>query len=162
MQRPLLAGMLLVAGAMVSIGAVAGLVAATRPQYATVASVEPVVRLVTVRKQECAEARTLRRLTGTTIGGMVGGVIGHQYGEVRPRTDAAGKMVSVATGAPSAMRGKCRTVYRTEQQVHAYDVRYRLEGRLGKVRLDHHPGDRIPVKAGRLVLTDKRGQPVKG
>lgn len=162
MQRPLLAGMLLVAGAMVSIGAVAGFVAATRPQFAVVASVEAVVRPVTVRKQECAEARTLTGRTGTTVGGMVGGVIGYQHGKTRDRNGFPGTMVAVTAGAPSARREKCRMVYRTEQQVYAYDVRYRLEGRLGKVRMDYHPGDRIPVQGGRLVLTDKRGQPVKG
>jgi uncharacterized protein YcfJ len=32
-------------------------------------------------------------------------------------------------------------------------VRYRFEGRIGSVRMDHEPGGRIPVRNGRLVLS---------
>jgi uncharacterized protein YcfJ len=49
--------------------------------------------------------------------------------------------------------GGCRIVHRTELQVHAYDVTYRLDGRPGKVRMDYDPGDRIEVRNGKLVTS---------
>jgi uncharacterized protein YcfJ len=47
---------------------------------------------------------------------------------------------------------------RTVQQVIAYDVRYRLDGRLGQVRMEHHPGKRIPVRDGELVIVAPKPQ----
>jgi len=32
-------------------------------------------------------------------------------------------------------------------------VRYRLDGVETSVKMDHHPGERIPVEDGKLVLT---------
>ena len=37
-----------------------------------------------------------------------------------------------------------------------YSVRYRIGGETGNVRLDHDPGNRIPVHDGRLVVSDDR------
>jgi uncharacterized protein YcfJ len=34
-----------------------------------------------------------------------------------------------------------------------FQVRYRLEGREDTVRMNHDPGDRIPVRDGRLVTS---------
>lgn len=164
MEKPLLAGALLVAGAMASIGAVAGFVAASRPLYAEVVDVKPITRPEAVKEQECRDTRMSRgksakssqRMAGTAIGGMVGGVIGHQFGEGGGRTlaNAAG---AADNGTQKAVQEnnahvRCRVVDRTEQRVYAYDVRYRLDGRLGKVRMDQAPGKRIPVKDGRLLL----------
>jgi len=39
-------------------------------------------------------------------------------------------------------------------------VRHRLNGKEATVRMDHDPGDRIPVRDGQLVL-DKAGTPDK-
>lgn len=175
MERPLLVGALLVTGAVASIGAVGGYVAASRPEYAQVVKVEPVTKAVTVKEQECKDVRVTRkktpkdedRIAGTVIGGMVGGVIGHQFG------GGTGKTVATVVGATggavagnqiqkkvqekntvTANERQCRIVNRTEQQVVAYDVRYRWDGKLGTVRMDHEPGERIPVRDGKLVLSD--------
>lgn len=180
MDRAILKGALLVAGAVASIGAVAGFVAVTRPEYARVVNVEPVTEAVTVRQQECKDVQATRkktpkdehRITGTVIGGMVGGVIGHQFG------NGAGKTVATVAGAAggayagnqvqkkmqdkdtyAAGERRCQVVNRTEQKVVAYDVRYRLDGKVGTVRMDHEPGERIPVKNGKLVLSGVAPRP---
>ena len=33
-----------------------------------------------------------------------------------------------------------------------YDVKYRLRGEEGQVRMDHEPGERIPVRDGELLI----------
>ena len=48
---------------------------------------------------------------------------------------------------------QCKTVYDTSQRTVGYDVTYRLEGKEASVRMDHRPGDRIPLKDGQLVLS---------
>ncbi|HRC60981.1 MAG TPA: hypothetical protein PLD53_08435, partial [Candidatus Propionivibrio aalborgensis] len=47
---------------------------------------------------------------------------------------------------------RCKTVYDTSERIVGYDVSYRLEGKQGMVRMDHNPGQQIPVKDGQLVL----------
>jgi uncharacterized protein YcfJ len=173
MNRPLLVGVLLVTGAAVAIGAVGGYVVASSPEYAQVVNVEPVTKAVTVKQQECRDPRVSKtkpakdkhRIAGTVIGGMVGGVIGHQFGGGSGKT-----LATVAGAAGGAVAGnqihkkvqekntvkanerRCRVVRRTEQQIVAYDVRYRFDRRLGTVRMEHAPGERIPVRDGKLVL----------
>ena len=55
---------------------------------------------------------------------------------------------------------KCATVYDSSQKRTGFEVRYRLNGKEATVRMDHDPGDRIPVRDGQLVL-DKAGTPDK-
>jgi uncharacterized protein YcfJ len=47
---------------------------------------------------------------------------------------------------------RCATVYERSVERNGYEVRYRLDGRTGSVRMDHDPGQRIPVAHGQLVL----------
>ncbi len=181
MEKQLIVGALLVAGAVASIGAVAGYVVASRPEFAQVVRVDPVTKAVTVLEQECKEGRVTKqntvkdknRIAGTVIGGMVGGVIGHQFSGGTGNTAAtkAGAVSVPVAGNPVAgnqvqkkvqektafteSERPCRIVNRTEQQIVAYDVRYIMDGKLGTVRMDHAPGPRIPVKDGRLVLSDE-------
>ena len=174
MDKQWIVGALLVAGALASIGAVAGYVVASRPEFAQVVRVDPVTKAVTVLGQECKEARVTKqksakdknRMAGTVIGGMVGGVIGHQFGGGTRNTalnaGAGGGRVAdnqmqktvQEKNAFAESDRQCRIVNRTEQQVVAYDVRYRLDGKLGTVRMDHAPGPRIPVRDGKLVVSE--------
>ncbi|HET9445927.1 MAG TPA: hypothetical protein VFO35_06695, partial [Steroidobacteraceae bacterium] len=48
---------------------------------------------------------------------------------------------------------RCQTVYDTHEKQVGYDVRYRLDDVEGSVKMDRHPGERIPVQDGQLVLT---------
>jgi uncharacterized protein YcfJ len=47
----------------------------------------------------------------------------------------------------------CKTANRVSEKVVAYDVRYRLHGKTSKVRMDHDPGARLPVRDGKVILT---------
>ena len=47
---------------------------------------------------------------------------------------------------------KCATVYDSSERRTGYEVRYRLNGQESTVKMDHDPGDRIPVRDGQLVL----------
>jgi uncharacterized protein YcfJ len=51
---------------------------------------------------------------------------------------------------------RCKTVTDTDEKVSGYEVRYRLAGKEDTVRMDHEPGDRIPVRDGQLVLNDEK------
>ena len=41
------------------------------------------------------------------------------------------------------------------EDISLWSVRYRLGDEEGSVQMDHHPGERIPVENGQLVLTPK-------
>jgi uncharacterized protein YcfJ len=53
---------------------------------------------------------------------------------------------------------KCATVFDKSQKRTGYEVRYRLGDRESSVKMDHDPGDRIPVRNGKLML-DGGGEP---
>ncbi len=182
MEKPFLVGAVLVVGAVASIGAVAGYVVASRPQFAQVVRVDPVTKAVTVREQQCEgmpvmkkkRVKEANRNGGTVIGGMVGGVIDDQSGGGTRKTVATVADSAGGVGAGNQIQKigrdrnpvtvndpRCRIVNRTEQKVVAYDVRYRFDGKLGTVRMDHEPGQRIPVRDGKLVLPEPEKQ-VKG
>ena len=76
-------------------------------------------------------------------------------------------MSAVNTGIPAAFASlfktrwdwnyttteqKCATVYDTSEKRLGYEVRYRLNGQEATVKMDHDPGERIPVRDGQLVL----------
>jgi uncharacterized protein YcfJ len=50
------------------------------------------------------------------------------------------------------MEQKCQTVYDTSQKQVGYQVHYRLNDQEATVKMDHNPGERIPVRDGHLVL----------
>lgn len=53
---------------------------------------------------------------------------------------------------------RCETVYDTHIERQGYDVRYRIGEQEGKVRMDHDPGERIPLRHGQLVLDARTGK----
>ncbi|HKU13504.1 MAG TPA: glycine zipper 2TM domain-containing protein [Steroidobacteraceae bacterium] len=173
MNKSLLTG--LVAGAAV---ATAGGVFATRmlsgPEFAQVVAVAPIMKAEKTARQVCedvavthtAEAKDKKKIAGTVIGAVVGGVLGNQVGGGDGR-----KVATVAGAAAGGYAGnriqdrmqkgntyetteqRCQTVYDTHEKQVGYDVRYRLDGVEKSVTMDHHPGERIPVQDGQLVLT---------
>ena len=54
----------------------------------------------------------------------------------------------------STAEQRCKTVKHVSEKVVGYDADYRLNGHAATVRMDHRPGERIPVKDGKLVLTE--------
>lgn len=111
------------------------------------------------------ESKDPHKVTGTVIGAVVGGVLGSQVGSGDGR-----KVATVAGAAAGGYAGnrvqdriqkgntyttteqRCETVYDAHEKQVGFDVCYRLGDTEGSVRLDQHPGERIPVKNGKLVL----------
>jgi uncharacterized protein YcfJ len=104
--------------------------------------------------------------TGAAIlGALVGGALGNTVGDGDGRRAAtvAGAVIGGSIAANNARRRggyveagaavrrdyerRCevRTDYRSDEQVVGYDVTYDYHGRIGRVRTDAHPGDRIRV-----------------
>jgi uncharacterized protein YcfJ len=176
MNRSLIIG--LVAGAVVATagGAIAGYRMMNHgDDYARVVDVKPITKTVREPRQDChdeqvteqAPARDKKQVTGSVIGAVVGGVIGHQIG------DGNGKKVATAAGAAAggyagnrvqkrmqdrntvtSTEQRCETVYDSHEEQVGYNVRYELDGREDTIRMDHDPGDRIPVRDGQLVLAE--------
>jgi uncharacterized protein YcfJ len=174
MNKSLLTG--LVAGAAVATagGVFAGYKMMSGPEYAEVLAVEPIMKMEKTPRQVCEdvavthtrEAKDKKQIAGTVIGAVVGGVLGNQVGDGDGR-----KIATVAGAAAGGYAGNriqnrmqqgntyqtteqhCQTVYDSHEKQVGYDVRYRLDGVEGSVKMDHHPGERIPVQEGQLVLT---------
>ena len=175
MDNSMLKGLIIGGIAATAVGAVAGYrVIEDRTAYAEVLSVEPVVKVVSTPRQTCndvvvthrAPVKDPKRVTGAVVGAVLGGVVGNQIGDGDGQ-----KLATVAGAAAGGYAGskiqkrmqdgntyqtteqRCRTVYDTSEKPDGYDVRYKLGGEEGTVHLDHHPGKRIPVKDGELVLS---------
>lgn len=180
MNRSMVAGAVLGGAAVLSVGAFAGYRAFTGPSYAEVVDVKPVRHVEKRHEEQCAmvpvtrrrEVKDENRIVGTAVGAVVGGVIGHQIGGGR------GKDLATVAGAVgggyagnqvqkgmqdrdtyTTQERRCSSVERPVERVVGYDVRYTLNGRTDTVRMDREPGDRIPVKDGKLVLDAPAAQP---
>jgi uncharacterized protein YcfJ len=165
------AGTIVAAGA----GAVAGLKLMNRgPQYAEVLQVTPLTRKVHTPRQDCHDetvthqgpVKDEHQIIGSVAGAVIGGVIGHQIGGGRGRD-----LATVAGAAGGGYAGnriqknlqdrdttttteqKCATVYDMSEKRIGYEVRYRLGKEEATVKMDHDPGQRIPVRDGQLDLT---------
>ena len=178
MNRSLIVGILL--GAVV---VTAGAALAKRdlfdrdPKFAEVVRIDPISQQIRTPRELCEDravthtqpVKDEHRVAGTVIGAVVGGVLGNQFG------GGDGKKIATAAGAAAGgyagnkiqqrvqqgntyttSERQCHTVYDTSMKVVGYNVHYRLGDRTDTVRLDHDPGDRIPVENGELVL-DRQG-----
>ncbi len=157
--------------------AVAGLSVARRgPTHAEVISVKPIQQTEKTPREICDDVvvtkqkpvKDDRRIAGTAVGAVVGGLIGNQFGSGSGKT-----LATVAGAAGGGYAGnrvqkhvqdnntyqtterRCRTVYDSSTHTIGYQVRYRLKGEEGTVRMDHDPGKQIPVRDGELVLIRK-------
>jgi uncharacterized protein YcfJ len=169
----------LVIGAVVATagGAVAGYKILGKPDYAQVVAVTPVTKTIRTPRQACHDEQVTRQaptrdphqITGSVIGAVVGGVLGNQIG------GGNGKKIATVAGAAgggyagnriqkqmqagntvTTTEQRCATVYDTHKEQVGFNVRYRLDGREQTVRMDHDPGERLPVRDGQVVLADTR------
>lgn len=137
--------------------------------YARVVEVKPIVRQVAVEYpvEECwtevvyREPRRRGAPAAALAGGVIGGLVGNQFGKGKGNTAAtvvggllgASIANSVATdnrngrGVREEVR-RCDTVneVRYEERVNGYDVTYRYNGQLYHTRTQEHPGDRIALR----------------
>jgi uncharacterized protein YcfJ len=174
MNKSLMTGLVIGAVVAVAAGATAGLKLINKgPEYAQVLKVTPIVHKSRTPRQEChdeqvthqAPVKDEHQVIGTVAGAVIGGVIGHQIGGGTGRD-----LATVAGAAGGGYAGnrvqknmqdrdtvtsteqKCDTVYDTSQKQVGYEVRYRLGDHEATVKMDHDPGERIPVRDGKLVL----------
>lgn len=134
---------------------------------ARVTHVEPLYRTVTVTtpERECwEEPRRYQRghqsYTSTIAGGLIGGVIGNQFGGGSGKTamTIAGTLLGGSVGRDMGANHhnhdveygyeeQCRVVERhhREQRIDGYEVTYRYHGKTYTTVMDHHPGKFIPV-----------------
>lgn len=174
MNKSMLVGTVLGVAVATGGGAIAGYKLLDKPQYAEVVSVKPIKETIRTPREECRDevvthtkpVKDEHRIAGTAIGAVIGGVLGNQVG------GGTGKKVATVAGAAAGgyagnkVQGnmqqgdtyttterRCRTVTDTQEKVAGYQVKYRLNDKIESVRMDHEPGDRIPVKDGQLVLS---------
>lgn len=137
--------------------------------YAEVTRTEAIARTVRVNtpREECWEEQVPVRESGYTsatpmiLGGIIGGVAGHQVGKGRGNDVAtvAGTILGGSIGRDvgaanrsdsvhSVAETRCRQVddYREEQRVEGYRVFYRYNGNDYETRMPHDPGERIRVQ----------------
>ena len=141
--------------------------------YAQVVQVVPLMRTVVQPRRVCRDATVERtrpasdthQIIGSVAGALIGGLLGHQVG------DGSGRGLATVAGAAAGgyagnriearmQRGetyrttvrRCATVYDRIVQPNGYEVRYRLGGKTGTVRMAYDPGQRIAVRHGQLVL----------
>ena len=174
MDKSILLGLVIGGAAVTAAGAFAGYQAIEKKDSAEVIAVEPVMTTVKTPRQVCgdeivshqAPTRDPKRVTGAVLGAVVGGAVGNQIG------DGTGKTVATVAGAAAGgyagskiqkqmqqgntyqtTEARCTTVYDSVEKPDGYNVRYRLDGVERTVRMDHDPGDRIPVENGAIVTT---------
>jgi uncharacterized protein YcfJ len=174
MNNTALAGLIVGAVVVTAVGAVAANNGYNPLQdYATVVNVEAAYETSRIPREVCGDETVLqqapvkdeKRIAGAAIGAVIGGVLGNQVGDGSGRTAAtvAGAAAGGYAGSKiqkrmqegnleEAVDERCVVVYDTESTPAGFDVTYELDGVESVVRMDHDPGNRIPVEDGELVL----------
>lgn len=143
--------------------------------YADVTDVEPIVRIVEVSRPEttCWQAPPSRQAryrrgggyrsyTPLVIGGILGGVVGHQFGGGRGKDvmTVAGSLLGASIGRDAAHRDRAGSgrayqsgrycevtaVVHQEERLDGYHVTYRFEGQQFVTRTAYDPGNQIRVR----------------
>ncbi len=176
MDKSMLKGMAVGGLAMVVLGAgaVGGYKTLKEPKFADVVAVKEVKETVVNPREHCenvavrqqAPVQDQKRIAGTAIGGIAGGLLGSQVGGGSGKTLAT--IAGAAAGGYAGNRvqknmqqndvtttteRRCRTVSEKSQKLVGYQVTYRLDGKEGVVRTAFKPGSTLPVKNGEVVTT---------
>jgi uncharacterized protein YcfJ len=139
-------------------------------EYAKVIDSQPIYREVEVSRpvRECWEepmyhTRSHQSAGGMLAGGLIGGIVGHQFG--RGRTNKVAIAVGTLIGAKighDAVNGHdrydsdtvagyqehCKTRHQMsyEQVIDGYDVTYRYRGKQYHLEMPYDPGERIKMR----------------
>lgn len=180
MNKSMLVGTVFGVGIATAVGGIAGYRMLTGPEYAQVVSVTAVTQSVKTPREECHDQVVTRtqpvkdkhKITGTVIGALAGGLLGNAIGGGGKNTGA--KIAGAAVGGYAGHKTQekmqhndtyqttervCNTVVDVSEHTVGYDVKYRIGDTPGEVRMDHDPGDTIPLEDGKLMIA--RG-PVEG
>jgi uncharacterized protein YcfJ len=144
------------------------------PSFARVIASTPVVETERVAREVCRDEQVVRqkpvqdekRVAGTALGAIVGGVLGNQVG------DGDGQKIATAAGAiaggvagskiqkrvqqgntETVTEKRCETVYDMKEKTVGWDVRYSIGDQVQSVRMDSDPGvgAQLPLRDGRLT-----------
>lgn len=172
-NKQLLVGGIVGAIAVTAISATAGYRMMNSDNYADVLAAAPVVKTVSVPREECRDqivsvqhpTKDPSQVAGTVAGAVIGGLVGSKIG------DGDGKKVATVGGAiAGGYSGKkvqegmqernvdqvnqrvCETIQDSRQEQVGYDVTYRLDGQEQTVRMNNDPGSRIRIEDGKPVI----------
>lgn len=176
MNKSMLSGIVLGAVVATAGGAIAGYSAMAHktPTHADVLKVAEIKEQQKTPRQLCRDVTVTRQkpvkdqhqVLGSVAGAVIGGVLGSQVG------GGSGKKVATVAGAAAGgyagnkaqehlqandtyttTERRCETVYDINDKIVGYQVDYRIGEQTGSVRMDRHPGDRIPLQDGQLALS---------
>lgn len=176
MDKSMMKGLALGGVAMVVLGAggVTGYQQLTKPKFAEVVTAKEVFETVVTPREHCEDVQVQKqapvkddkRIAGTAIGAVAGGLIGSTIGGGKGKTAAtvAGAAAGGFAGnqvqknmqqkdVVTATERQCKTVQDKSQKLVGYNVTYRFEGKEGQVRTSFKPGATLPVKDGQVVTT---------
>ncbi len=181
MNKSMIVGAVLGAVGVTAGGAVATYSLVSGPQYAEVLAVQPIKETIKTPREVCKDVAVTRQapvkdqhqIAGTAIGAVVGGLLGNQVG------GGNGKKIATVAGAVgggyagnkvqegmqerdtyTTTETRCHTVTDTSEKLVGYDVKYQLDGKIGQVRMEHDPGQRIPLSdSGQLILSQQTAAP---
>ena len=175
MNKSMLVGVVLGAAVVTAGGAVATYsLVKGGPEYADVLAVEPINQKIKTPREVCKDVTVTRQapvkdqhqIVGSVIGAVAGGLLGNQIG------GGNGKKIATVAGAVgggyagnkvqegmqerdtyTTTQNRCTTVNDVSDKVVGYNVKYKLNEKVGQVRMERDPGNQIPVdKNGQLIL----------
>jgi len=149
--------------------------AQTADGYADVLHVEEIKEMVDGTREVCqdvvstepaaAPKKNNKKILGTAAGVVVGGLLGNQIGggSGKKLATIAGATAGGMTGNKMSDNGtpaepvtkteqKCRVETGPVETVVGYNVTYKIGDKANTIRTNFKPGDRIPVKDGKLVF----------
>lgn len=173
MNKSMLIGTVFGVGIATAVGGIAGYRMITGPEYAEVVSVTPITENIKTPREECRDKVVTRqepvkdthKIAGTVIGAVAGGLLGDAIGGGGKNT--AAKIAGAAAGGYAGNKTQetmqrndtyqttqreCNTAYDVSENTVGYNVKYRIGDTQGEVRMDHDPGDTIPLQDGKLAL----------
>ncbi|KTB75296.1 MULTISPECIES: glycine zipper 2TM domain-containing protein [Pseudomonas] len=175
MNKSMLVGAVLGAAVVTAGGAVATYsLVKGGPEYADVLAVEPINQQIQTPREVCKDVTVTRQapvkdqhqIVGSVIGAVAGGLLANQIG------GGNGKKIATVAGAVgggyagnkvqegmqerdtyTTTQNRCTTVNDVSDKVVGYNVKYKLNEKVGQVRMERDPGSQIPVdKNGQLIL----------
>ncbi|PRB82141.1 glycine zipper 2TM domain-containing protein [Pseudomonas sp. MYb185] len=176
MNKSMLSGIVIGAVVATAGGAIAGYNALSdkTPTHAEVLNVVELKENERIPREVCEQVAVTRQkpvqdqhqVLGSVAGAVIGGVLGNQVG------GGSGKKIATVAGAAAGgyagnktqermqqnntyttTEQRCKTVYDSKEKVVGYQVDYSIGDETGSVRMDRHPGNRIPLQDGQLVLS---------
>jgi uncharacterized protein YcfJ len=172
-NKQLLIGGIVGAIAVTAVSATAGYRMLNSDDYAEVLKVSPVIRTVSVPREECRDqlvsvkrpTQDPNQIAGTVTGAVIGGVVGSQIG------DGDGKKVATVAGVVAGgISGKkvqegmqdrnvdqvnqrvCETMQDSRQEQVGYNVTYLFNGHEQTVQMADDPGKRLRMEDGEPVI----------